>query len=208
MFIIRRISEVIIIFILIMGLFTSCSTKEDKTGALDNKPETGNIGQIATGEPVEIPTVEVKPEGTLISYDKAGDKLDGFVLDVPPGAYTVDTSFKISYAPITEHTFGSAVTPISPMISVDNGGILSAEPIYIRVPVSVPEGYIAMGFLYDKNTGNIESMPLSSTDSESVTVSTLHFSSFFISMIEKTLLEKDIVSGFIPGVDDFQFVTL
>jgi len=207
MFIIRRISEVIIIFILIIGLFTSCSTsKEGTTGAPDNKPETGNIGNIATGESVEIPTVEVMPEGTLISYDKAGDILDGFVLDVPPGAYTESTSFKISYAPITEHTFGSAVTPISPMISVDNGGQLSAEPIYIRVPVSVPEGYIAMGFFYDKNTGNIESMPLSSADSESVTVSTLHFSSFFISMIEKTLLEKDIVSGFIPGVDDFQFV--
>jgi hypothetical protein len=207
MFISRRISEVIIIFILIIGLFTSCSSlKEGTTGAPDNRPETGNVGKIATGESVEIPTVEVTPEGTLISYDKAGDTLDGFVLDVPPGAYSLDTSFKISYAPITEHTFGSAVTPISPMISVDNGGQLSAEPIYIRVPVSVPEGYIAMGFLYDEKTGNIESMPLSSADSESVTVSTLHFSSFFISMIEKTLLEKDIVSGFIPGVDDFQFV--
>ena len=207
MFIFRRISEVLIIFILIIGLFTGCSTsKEDTTGASDNKPETGNIGNIATGESVEIPSVAVMPEGTLISYDKTGDILDGFVLDVPPGAYTASTSFKISYAPITEQTFGSAITPISPMISVDNGGQLSAEPIYIRVPVSVPDGYIAMGFLYDKNTGNIESMPLSSADSESVTVSTLHFSSFFISMIEKTLLEQDIVSGFIPGVDDFQFV--
>ena len=76
----------------------------------------------------------------------------------------------------------------------------------IRVPVNIPEGYIAMGFFYDPKTGNIESMPLSSFDAESVTVSTLHFSSFFISMIEKVLLEKPVDSGFLPGVDDWQFV--
>jgi hypothetical protein len=73
MFFIRRISEVVIIFILIIGLFTSCSTlKAGTNGAPDNKPETGNIGNIVTGESVEIPTVEAMPEGTLISYDKAG----------------------------------------------------------------------------------------------------------------------------------------
>jgi hypothetical protein len=42
-------------------------------------------------------------------------------------------------------------------------------------------------------------------DAESVTVATMHFSNFFISMIEKALLKKDIDSHFQPGIDDWQF---
>ena len=91
------------------------------------------------------------------------------------------------------------------MITVDNGGGYSDELMYVKVPVKVPEGYFAMGFLYDEKTKQLEGMPLVASDANSITVATRHFSSFFISMIEKALLKKDIDSGFCPGIDDWQF---
>jgi len=203
----RRTVIFIFLLILCIGLLTSCNSANNSQNQVPkNKPETGNVGTIVTEKQVEIGTFNASPQGNLISYDQSGDALEGLVLDIPSGAYEADTTFKISYAQIKSHTFGDAVTPISPMITVENGGQFSSEPMVIRVPVNVPEGYIAMGFFYDQETGNIESMPLSSFDAESVTVSTLHFSSFFISMIDKALLEKPVDSGFLPGVDDWQFV--
>jgi hypothetical protein len=91
------------------------------------------------------------------------------------------------------------------MIYVDNGGVESNELMYIRVPVTVPAGDFAMGFIYDATTKQLEGMPLIATDPDSIIVGTRHFSNFFISMISETLLNTDIDSGFRPGVDDWQF---
>jgi hypothetical protein len=88
---------------------------------------------------------------------------------------------------------------------VDNGGGYSEDPMYVRVPVKVPDDSFAMGFLYDEKTKQLEGMPLAGSDAESVTIATRHFSSFFISMIKKAFLKKDIDSGFRPGIDDWQF---
>ena len=77
--------------------------------------------------------------------------------------------------------------------------------MYVRVPVKVPDGYFAMGFLYDEKSKQLEGMPLVGMDAGSVTVATMHFSNFFISKIEKALLSNDIDSGFRPGIDDWQF---
>ena len=77
--------------------------------------------------------------------------------------------------------------------------------MFIRVPVNVPTGDFAMGFYYDATTKQLEGMPLLSSDTDSITVGAMHFSDFFISMISKTLLSKDIDSGFRPGIDDWEF---
>ena len=91
------------------------------------------------------------------------------------------------------------------MIYVDNGGTYANDLMYVRVPVKVAAGDFAMGFYYDSTTKQLEGMPLISTDADSVTVGTRHFSDFFISEISDTLLSGDIDSGFRPGVDDWQF---
>ena len=134
-----------------------------------------------------------------------GDPLDGFVINVPPQSYPDRRTFKVSYAPVTGQTFGNDINPISPMIYEDNGGGYSDEIMYVRVPVKVPQGYFAMGFLYDEKTKQLEAMPLVGSDADSITVATRHFSNFFISMIEEALLNKNIDSGFLPGIDDWQF---
>jgi len=154
---------------------------------------------------VQEATQSIDSSGGMVTVSKTGDPIDGFILDVPPSSYSGSTTFNISSAPITNQTFGSDIDPISPMIYVDNGGAVSNDLMYIRVPVTVPVGYFAMGFIYDATTKQLEGMSLLSADSDSVTVGTTHFSNFFISMISKTLLQTDIDSGFRPGIDDWQF---
>jgi len=165
-------------------------------------PRTGDI---ASGQKIELASQSIGASGGTIEVTKEGDALDGFVISVPAKSYPDSRIFKVSSAPITNQTFGSDINPISPMITVDNGGAYSEEIMYVRVPVKVPEGNFAMGFIYDEKSKQLEGIPMVANDDESVTIATRHFSSFFISMIEKALLTKNIDSGFVPGIDDWQF---
>ena len=162
-------------------------------------------GDITTGPKVQAASQSIDSSGGTIAITKPGDPMDGFVINVPPKSYADGHTFKVSSAPITKQTFGSDINPVSPMITVDNGGGYSDELMYVRVPVKVPKDSFAMGFLYDEKTKQLEGMPLVGSDAESVTVATSHFSNFFVSMIKKALLKKDIDSGFRPGIDDWQF---
>jgi len=162
-------------------------------------------GNITTGPEVDAAAQSIDAAGGIVGISKTGDVLDGFAIDVPPGSYSSSTAFKVSYAPITGQTFGSDITPVSPMISVDNGGAYSDQLMYVTVPVKVPDDDFAMGFIYDATTKQLEGMPLEAVDADSVTVGTRHFSNFFVGMISKALLTNDIDTKFQPGEDDWRF---
>jgi hypothetical protein len=162
-------------------------------------------GNITTGPEVDAAAQSIDAAGGIVGISKTGDALDGFAIDVPPGSYSSSTAFKVSYAPITGQTFGSDITPVSPMISVDNGGAYSDQLIYVTVPVKVPDDDFAMGFIYDATTKQPEGMPLEAVDADSVTVGTRHFSNFFVGMISRALLTNDIDTKFKPGEDDWRF---
>jgi hypothetical protein len=183
------------------------NTTESEQEPIDDAdaPQPARTGDITTGRKVEIASQSINPTGGSIVVNKPGDPLDGFVIDVPPNTYTDSRTFKVSSAPIARQTFGDDIDPISPMITVENGGGYADGVMYVRVPVIVPEDSFAMGFIYDEKTGQLTGMPLADVDAESVTLSATHFCSFFISKIKKALLKKDIDSGFRPGIDDWQF---
>lgn len=163
-------------------------------------------GDITTGTKTQIATQVVDSSGGTISVNKPGDPLDGFAINVPAQAYSESHTFNVSSAPITNQSFGTDITPVSPMITVENGGGYSDELMYIRVPVKVPDDSVAMGFIYDDKTKQLEGLPLAGKDVDSVTIATRHFCTFFISMIKNIFLKNDIDSGFRPGIDDWQFV--
>jgi hypothetical protein len=203
------ITITIVATMVLSGCGTAKTTSTPNSAAsypsLDQSHPPIRTGDISTGAKVLETTQSVDSSGSMVAVSKTGDPLDGFVIDVPSGSYSNSTTFSVSSAPITTQTFGSDVTPISPMIYVDNGGTYSNDFMYIRVPVQVTAGDFAMGFYYDPTTEQLEGMPLIAIDANSITVAAKHFSDFFISEISDTLLTGDINSGFLPGVDDWEF---
>jgi len=196
---------------------STTSTTEDQTATLttdqkESVPSAENWqarGTILTEALVHLTSNSIGPGGGTVTVDKPGDPLNGLQLSVPAGAYQDARMFKLSSAPITMNTFGPMVNPVSPMIVVDNGGESSEKPMLVRVPVSIPPGYEAMGYFYDDKTGTLEPAFPVGRDTNSVTLATSHFSSCFISTMLSSLFEasrtRRIDSGFRPGTDGFEF---
>ncbi len=150
---------------------------------------------------------------------------------MPPNAYAEARTFRLSYAPIEDHHLGQFFTPISPLITIANGGGYSDMPMVLKIPAKVPQGSFAMAFLYDKTTGELEGLPLIDIDNNSVTIATRHFTSsaltsttglprrglfrstaedlsysdIVVSKIPELDLGASYTSNFQPGVDDWQF---
>ena len=165
----------------------------------------GVTGTITTGTATPLATQQVAADGGTITVNVPGAALDGLTLTVPGGAYAASQTFTISSAPVTGHTFGSDFNPITPLITVDNGGVFSNEIMKVKIPVKIPAGQFAMGFYYNATTQKLEGMATVSQDATSLTVATRHFSSFILSAIDKALLKPDIDTSFRPGIDDWQF---
>jgi len=184
------------------------TTSSIKPAVVSNKPHPpAKTGDMKTGTKIKAATQAINPSGGTITVSKQGDPLDGFAIDVPSSSYSGSTTFNVSYAPITSQTFGSIITPISPMIYVDNGGAYANEIMEVQVPVAIPADSFAMGIMYDDKTKTLEGMPLIAEDANSITVATRHFSNFFITLIRKSLLDSatNINTGFSPGLDDWEF---
>ena len=165
----------------------------------------GLTGHLQLGPEVEPEGSFIWPEGGTISIDRPGDLLDGVVLTVPAGAYDSDLPFTVRAQPITGQGFGPLIHPVSPLITVDNGGRYADQLMTLRIPAAIPDGAITAAFFYDDADGTLEGVPLVARNSTGVTVATRHFSSIFVTIVLEGL--PDIIdSGFRPGVDDWQFV--
>ena len=164
-----------------------------------------NTKSITVGEEVEVTTETIGPEGGTITVGKPGDPLDGLKIEVPAGSYQKDTSFEISYRPVIRHTFGEHFNPITPLITVNNGGEYAEEIMTVTIPVSIQDGYFAMAFNYDENTGELDGLPLLDETETSLTVLTKHFSDIIVTIIADELLYYEFTTSFEHGVDDWQF---
>ena len=163
-------------------------------------------GTLSFGDAVAVAAATIGESGGAITVGDSGGSLVGLALQVPSGAYGTARDFAVSYRPITGHSYDERINPISPLITVENGGGYADDIITLKVPVEVPQGHFAMGFFYDRDTGALEGMPLVAEEASSVTVATRHFSDFFISsVLQSVLLNITVDSGFRPGVDDWQF---
>lgn len=199
------LSGILILFLLISGCGPLGAAKGKTPTTAASVTPVGITGAIKTGKTVAASSVNVPAGGGTIAVDKPGDPLDGLEIIIPNGAYSSTRQFKLSYALVESQTFGANFNPITPMITVDNGGDYSAEIISVRIPIKVAAGDFAMGFFYNEATKKLEGIPTISQDAESITIGTCHFSSFLISSIAKTKLTGTIDSGFRPGVDDWEF---
>lgn len=181
------------------------------------------------GPAVPVASETIGAGGGTLVVDAPGDSLDGLTIDVPGGAYTGPRTYEIESRKITgirnaKETF----KPLTPLITIRNGGGFAEAPMLLTIPCTVPAGDFPMAFLYDRASGRMEGMPLVQYDAGSVTVYTGNFeyntamaagktnaaaagdaeSGIVVSSIPERLLEsyREVPSTFKPGVDDWQFV--
>jgi hypothetical protein len=105
------------------------ASKEAATSVAATSVPRGITGTIKTGTTVASMTVNMPPEGGKLAVNKSGDPLDGMALTIPAGAYSDSKQFKIAYAAIESQTFGADFNPVTPLITVDNGGDYANEII-------------------------------------------------------------------------------
>jgi hypothetical protein len=165
---------------------------------------------ITVGERENIAAQYISPTGDIIVVNQPGNPLHGMEIIVPPGAYGDTRQFQVSSAPVLSHSFGELFEPLTPMITVENGGDHSEETMTVQIPVQVPQGWFAAAFYFDRVQGKLEPMQLISTEDDVVTVNTRHFSDFIVTGIPQSILDNYLIEGirsdFYPGVDDFSFI--
>lgn len=194
------------------------------------KESENDLKNIKISTLTEAATAEIGNVGGTITVAATGTAVDGIKIKIPAKAYSSTQTFIISYAEIISHEFGENFKPISPFISVLCDGGYADELISVTVPVTVPEGSVPVGFMYNAETGKLEGMPVKTYSSTSITLVTRHFlpgssltpaagalklsrvpqafgANIIISSIPDSLLELNpvITSGFRPGVDDWEF---
>ncbi len=198
----------------------------------DSNPVGLSSPKIILGQTVKISSSSIPTSGGFISVDKPGHPLDGLEIDIEAGSYQETRTFIVSSTPITSHSLGPDFNPLTPLIRIENGGGYSEEMMSVFIPVTVPAGQFAAPFLYDRSTGKLEGLAVISYDPDGITIATRHFSNpssvmngllkrgtttpagmmdkfaeIVVSSIDETKLNKnDYNSGFMPGVDDWNFV--
>jgi hypothetical protein len=180
---------------------------------------------------VEVATESIPTQGGILVVNAPGSQINGMTIKVNPNSYSSERTFKITEADITSHSLGTNFNPITPLIQIENGGGYAEKAMEVTIPINLPEGHFAMGFVYDEMTGTLEGIPVKSLSANSITLETMHFMSgselrkewdmekskpvepnAFINMVvasvSESVLEQSPVinSGFTPGTDDWEFV--
>lgn len=158
-------------------------------------------GNITLGATTPLTTQTLPATGGTIAIP------NGPTFTVSAEAYTQPTTFKISTTPITKYKLGPLFHPASPLLSIDNGHTYAADPIVVKIPITLARDEFALGFYYDRKTGRLEGLPLVAEDARSITILTRHFSDIVISKAKKEEVIKalPVDSGYLPGADDWQF---
>lgn len=148
----------------------------------------------------------VPATGGRFTVTDAASPVRGLTIEVPAGAYPKGTRFDISTQPITDHRLGSLFSPVTPLITIDNGHAFAAQPLAVTIPIHLADDEFALAFYYDRYSGKLEGIPLAALSNDAITVVTSHFSDMAVSKVKKAELARvSIDAGFAPGVDDWQF---
>jgi hypothetical protein len=144
---------------------------------LDKSNPTGpGTGNLTLGPSVQVASSSVSPGGGTIKVNKPGDPLDGMSITAPSGAYTQSTAFNISYERIEKNTIGPNFNPITPLITIDNGGTFADAFVRVTIPCHIPAGSHPMAFVYDENYDDFtEGLMTVGYDSTHITIATKSF---------------------------------
>jgi hypothetical protein len=222
--------HILLLLLLSIGIgSTACRKKSKNTFS---PPAGGGGGTVSPpaiemGDFVPLGGTSALSSNSVFIVQASGDStLNGMKFIVPSNAFAGTKGFQVAYAPVTKNNVGPNFNPITPVIRVETNLLYSDSLISVEIPVSVPSGHFAMGFLFNEATGKLEGMPLEGLDSNKVTISTRHFATssvsgpnagkafntnnrayFLLASIEESKLASQpvIETGFKVGKDNFEF---
>lgn len=190
---------------------------------------SGTMASITTGKETELADESIDASGGEIVIDKPGDPLDGLSLAITGNETSDDyLDFRISSSHVKSFDCGPYFHPVTPLITISANGGDGSEMMTLTIPVKIPTGQFAMGFLYNKKEKTLEGMTSVDTDDDhiSVLVSTssgmqetsgglaaqagggpvdVNIWQIIISAVDTSVLLKDHMTPFKPGVDDWHF---
>jgi hypothetical protein len=137
--------------------------------------------EMVTGDRVDVARQQLGASGGTVSVTGTGTPLDGLSVELPQGAYDAPVTFDFGYSAIEELDAGEGVQAISPLLYVDPDTEEYAEDlIALKIPVEVPEGHIAMAFVYDEDLGVLHPLPTLEESDGELTALSRHFCPFVI----------------------------
>lgn len=189
------ISLAVIILLIVGGILYYNLTKTSSNMVLGGRQ---------AGVNAKIPSA-----GGIVTVSDPKSPVNGMTITVASGSYDSTKNFAVSTRPIKSHSFGPLFTPITPLITVENGHQFSNEPMVVNIPISKADDEFAMGFYYDEKTGKLEGIPTIELDNNHITLLMNHFSEPVIAKAKKSDLDGiNIDTGFTPKVDNWQFVNI
>ncbi|MHB1329951.1 MAG: hypothetical protein ACYC2K_17265, partial [Gemmatimonadales bacterium] len=158
--------------------------------------------------------------------------LRGLTISVPSGAYSGTTTWTVTEQPTVRPTLPTGLRQIGPAIQIENGRGYSEEPMLVSVPARVSSDSAIALFYYEASTGTFEMLPVLQRTDTSLVVMTRHMSgdqllvpgssalalraaaptpglaTLIMVAAAASSLRGTFQSGFVPGVDDWEFSNL
>ena len=210
-------------FLLLLFFVSGCNLFKD---SID--PQNNNYN-VEFGAFTQAGTSNIGTTGGTLTI-KNGSSVDGLTVTVPSKGLTTTRQFIVSTAELVNKEIGKNLTPLSPVIKIENGGGYANGIIEVKIPAKIPSGNFPLAFFVDEISKKLEPIPVVRFDNSSVTIGTRHFSTSTLnassssrfgrpkaptpyanliisSMAESVINNSNIIaSGFKPGTDDWEFI--
>jgi hypothetical protein len=190
----------VLVFMLVQGCDQGTPTSLNDVIGRDS-------GMLSTGPAIQVHQASVPANGGIVTVSTGDSPLNGLTLTVPHDSYSSGMLVSISYAEIRGHRFGAHFHPVTPLISIDNGGEFAATPMRLRIPVSGLGNRLPVAFYYDRTEGTLEALtPLERTFSY-LDVAVRHFSSIVVSAADIDVIQNigGFTTMFDPAVNGWSF---
>lgn len=194
--------KIAIVSIILLSLFLEACKLADPTPSIE--PVTGKF----TLEKSVLLTNSTFSNGKILTIGSVGEDLGLKGLELKQNSEGNRTAqIEISASKISSHTFGSNISPVSPLISIHTSNEKFEEDgLYLlKIPLSrsISSDEFVMCFYYDQSTGKLEGIPMVSSNSTSITIATRHFSDLFASVIKKVnfqiISKRDLIPKWMVG---------
>ena len=202
----RSYKVLAILILLTIGFTMGCSDKEGGSSASPTIQEALQTTVTLDLGTKEVLTSEVvSSSGGTVHISQANHDLDGLELIIPGDAYNADLEVEISATPIRAHSGNANFDPVTPLISVHNGGQYAQAIMTLKIPVDMQEGYHYMAFYYEEDNGTLEGIPELEHDNTSLTIATRHFSDIVVNRVPISKMIDNHDSGFRVQTDSWPF---